>query len=186
MRALMLFVLICFTANSQVSQSGGETILLANNINYVVVGSMNDDPDLYFYSFLKDAERYGYDFSEEVGTLDLVNFLPSGVRGRSYNSCAPGYDVDINQYLWARDNFLRKKTNIYHEFGHALLNLRHACLEMDLEYWGVRDVIDIMTDTVDCPRLAQNDPPFPIHIDLMIERLFTPATQRYLTYSNCN
>ena len=189
MGRIILFLLISLSLHSQVRKSGpnysGDTIVTIDGVDYVATGVLDGSSRLFHYSFLEDARLRGYDFSNERGTL-TVGWLPPSVAGRSYDSCAPGYDIDINGNYWATASYRQKKVLIYHEFGHALMNLRHACLEQDLgDYWGVRDVIDIMTDTAQCPRLAQNDPPFPLPISVMVDRFFTPETQRYLTYSNC-
>ena len=188
MRTLILFLLISLSINSQVRKEGpnggGNTIVTIDGIDYVATGVLDGSSKLFHYSFLADAELRGYDFSNERGTLDVVGHLPANVGGRSYDSCAPGYDIDLNSDYWSTASFRQKKILVYHEFGHALMNLRHACLTANLEYWGEQEVIDIMTNVFECSDPDVN-PPFPLRLEDAVNRMFNPAYQRPLTYYNC-
>ena len=181
--------MISLSLNAQVRKSGsnnsGNTVVTVGGVDYVATGAMDGSSKLFHYSFLQDAEARGYDFSNERGTLDVVGWLPSNVAGRSYDSCAPGYDVDLNYNYWRGASFRQKKVLVYHELGHALMNLKHACLTADLSYAGGEvEVIDIMTDVLGCSNPNIN-PPWPISTRDMVDRMFNPTYQRYLTYSNC-
>ena len=91
------------------------------------------NPLVYVDMFMEDAENYGYDFSSANITIEWIE--TSG-----FNAATPGRCNGIDRIILNRRKWITalghtkpdlwRKYLIYHELGHALLNLRHVCTQV--------------------------------------------------------
>ena len=93
----------------------------------------NNNVHEYVNMFIEDAEDYGYDFSDKNIKIEWVYDV--GYNAATNGRCTDRDNILINRDRW--DNAEAERSNadiwrkylIYHELGHALLNLRHICVE---------------------------------------------------------
>lgn len=99
-----------------------------------------DDPQSYLLAFIKDAERFGIDLSY-IDPLTEFNFtFDEDLNVGAEAAPCDGETVRViyNTNAWNNsllfDYFNNRITTMWHEFGHAILNLKHSCYVGDIMY----------------------------------------------------
>ena len=89
----------------------------------------------YINQFFDDAEERGIVLSEEekTGTMTFNSPTGSHANGGSIESCRIGFNIFINPRYWDiiyNHEILHPfaKRLVYHELGHAVLELSHVCI----------------------------------------------------------
>ncbi len=134
------------------------------------------DPQTHVQSFIADAEGYDYDFSQNEISIVWGNY---GFNASTTGRCSSNDTIYIDTDIWnsSSKTDLWRKYLIYHELGHALLNLEHVC---NFGESGV--ILDIMF------ALAACTPPYNFgeyeysystdeNFSVMSERMFTLTDQ---------
>ena len=158
MKKLLIALLCSFAIQAQTfdfscePQSGG--------------GLSNDDPMKYYNEFIVDAATYGWDFGDQTGEITLID-LPNGINAQTNGKCLDtDFYVQIDREKWmnpalvigshdiSNTKNLWRKYILYHELGHAFMNLNHVCNEETRPH-GYSDstyvyYFDIMTSTGQC------------------------------------
>ena len=124
-----------------------------SNAEYRVSGDYSsvdsNDLETYLHVFVRDAIVNGQDLDLSVDTgatygsyfengvqrfvgqnsLSFINY-PRGrenIGASSFGSRRPGYAITVNRSLWDGFSEIKKRTIMYHEFGHALFLFDHLC-----------------------------------------------------------
>ena len=101
-----------------------------------------DDPKSYLEAFKKDAEIYGVDLSD-IDVDELITdfwYTPTDQYGRSnvagwgeVNCSITNNNIGLSDPVFSSyfvtDLSWWKLTLMYHEFGHAVLNMKHTCAD---------------------------------------------------------
>ena len=121
MKNIILLLMFCLSVNAQRS-------IVVSNTTYELVGDMADDPYTFVYEFMYDARLRGYDYFSETGTISFNSSFPDNVGGAA-RICSSGFEVYLNPRYWNVEErqFERRRQLMYHEMGHALMNLGHVC-----------------------------------------------------------
>ena len=150
----IIFALLCsFTIHAQTFEFECSTEWNTNNIHPAF--------QEYVDEFFADAEERGIVIADidKIGTIQFVSGLaPSGriIAARAHEPCDSGFFIHVNTELWNQfpASSTRRRT-IYHELGHALLELAHDCryyITGDDRYRPITDenqcnkiIFDVMT-----------------------------------------
>lgn len=151
----------------------------------------SDDPMMYVEMFIDDAKEYGFDFSKVDGSVTVRSDI--WYSGASLNSCDDGFRLEIQEHFWNNANDLKKKYVIYHELGHALLNLGHVCnltgntgikyvqTEVDMMFTGAECVSKLAGWQKYAPQYAYTHED---RFDIAKERMFSMTDQNSLNCSS--
>ena len=161
MERFILLLLFCISLNAQTITVSGTTYELAGN-------EIKSDPNTYLHQFIEDALERGYDFTGVRGTFFFIEGTGStkGYSVRS-NACRGSYRIALQRHFWnnydggaayvisgSRNLYEQRRHLVYHELGHALLQLRHVCYEEAIDVNNPLTFFaahDIMLSSVECP-----------------------------------
>lgn len=111
----------------------------------------------YWEAFKMDADKYNVDYPD-VGIN--IQILPDAEYNAGSNAraslCDDGINVEVRDSWWREANDIQRFNTMYHEFGHALLNLAHVCDQTQLMYTGATEFNEECGD--DLIRLTQETP----------------------------
>ena len=202
-RIITLLLLLCLSVNAQ-RRNASDNELSIDGVWYTISDEMANDPHTFAYEFMKEARRRGLDYFRETGTIDFdvpsarnANPRTGDWTAYAINSCSPGFEIVIKSEFWNSIDFDLKRRVIYHEFGHAVMNLEHVCNNFErfpspIDQGGFlfegAFFHDIMSAAEECPDPLVENTVYgarSISWPSALNRLFNPNYQVFLDYAGC-
>ena len=199
MGRLILLLLFCFTVNAQSITVSGTVYQLAGD-------EIMSDPNTYLHQFVEDALARGHDFTGVRGTFRYYDGGGAGFSVRAVG-CRGSFEIGLQNYYWNTQGYEGRRVLIYHELGHALLQLAHVCYEFNGTFPPLYEVYedhpdfesysgDIMWSLRECNRTVIGTDPhptdptrtiirykwyqrIPLNWDEQLDRMFNPGYQRF-------